>query len=70
MKIGLSSHMSFDLSPLDFIRLVGKLKVDFLEIKLDDLRIQRLLQGGDAQRLKELTDSLDLQVIAHLPTSM
>ena len=67
MKIGLSSHMSFDLSPLNFVRLVGKLKVDFLEIKLDDMRIQRLLQGGGTQRLQELTDAFDLQVIAHLP---
>ena len=67
MKIGLSSHMSFDLSPLDFIHLVGKLKVEFVEIKLDDLRIQRLLQGGGIQKLQELTDSFDLQVIAHLP---
>jgi hypothetical protein len=28
MQIGLSSHMNFDLSLLDFILLVGKLKVE------------------------------------------
>jgi len=66
LKIGLSDHMSFDLSPLDFIRLVGKLKVEFVEIKLDDLRFQRLLQRSNGRKIQRLTDAFNLRVVAHL----
>ena len=67
MKMGLSSHMGFDLSPLDFIRFVGKLKVEFIEIKLDDLRFQRLLLGTNKRKIQELIDALGLRVVVHLP---
>jgi len=67
MKVGLSTQLGLGLPLERHMRIAAALRVQYLQVRLDDLDIQRSLRFDRINALEKLVRSLGLRLTAHLP---
>jgi sugar phosphate isomerase/epimerase len=67
MNIGFSTNTNLGITLERYMRVARQLKVEFVEIKLDDFRIQQALQPNSFRRIKKIAAASGLRLSAHLP---